>query len=92
MVEAHDWLVDESVPSQQGLKPGFSCEPLSITRLVDESVPSQQGLKLASASAFQARCSCRRVRSITTRIETWLFGHVAKTGTRSTSPFHHNKD
>ena len=37
--------VDESVPSQQGLKP----DPLAIVtrrqRTVDESVPSQQGLK-----------------------------------------------
>jgi len=36
--------VDESVPSQQGLKPDLD-ELVDVVVLVDESVPSQQGLK-----------------------------------------------
>ncbi len=40
----HHREVDESVPSQQGLKLGVLCVFLCAVR-VDESVPSQQGLK-----------------------------------------------
>ena len=38
--------VDESVPSQQGLKLGVGVEGREVVARVDESVPSQQGLKL----------------------------------------------
>jgi len=38
------YAVDESVPSQQGLK-RYRLRGFGPTNLVDESVPSQQGLK-----------------------------------------------
>ena len=44
MLPRHVDAVDESVPSQQGLKPLFSLD-VRETDEVDESVPSQQGLK-----------------------------------------------
>ncbi len=40
--------VDESVPSQQGLKPEAAQIIVDEHIEVDESVPSQQGLKLRS--------------------------------------------
>ena len=50
-------VVDESVPSQQGLKPALITPTNFNSNAVDESVPSQQGLKPSEGlQAVVGRC------------------------------------
>ncbi len=68
---AVDGFVKESDPRQQGLKPLGDREGRDAIR-VKESDPRQQGLKLREGEVDRHEVgSGQRVRSTTTRIETW---------------------